>query len=205
LDNWGSNPTDFESVIAIRKIPFREKFREPEYPINDSSETYAKLLELGATRTEAYITLLSTDYQLLANTSKRHPSLRPWRWFENEIVLQAIGFGLLRPTPKECELYPQLTKYLDPDEGEVEIDDSKLRSLIFKTCGTEVGASIYNFGHTQKGSFSVSRSGSRQSGSFDGAVDFGNKNTAGGASSDPSGGWAGEIDSGDYAEEVGSD
>src|SRR5207249_6823141 len=137
----------------------------------DLSDSYAKLRELGATNTDAYISLLSTDYQMLAELSRSHPSLRPWRWFENEIVLQAIGFGLIRPTHEEFNAYPKLGKYLKQDswtEDETEVDDSGLRGSILKTGGAEIGASIYNFGLTRK-------SEARASGSFDNAVDFGNK------------------------------
>lgn len=205
LDNWGSHPSDLENVTITRgrDITFREKFREPEEPINDLSESYAKLRELGATKTEAYISLLSTDYQLLAELSRSHPSLRPWRWFENEIVLQAIGFGLIEPTAKALEQYPRLKKYLDTNawsEDDTEIDDSELRRSILKTGGAEIGASIYNFGRTRKGEFSLSGTAARRSGSFDGAIEFGKNGT----SDDPSGGWAKEIDSGDYAEDIAS-
>jgi hypothetical protein len=210
LDNWGSSPDDFESVTVTqdRKITFGEKFREPEEPINDLSETYAKLRNVGVSslvsKTDAYIHLLSTDYQMLADSFQKHPLLRPWRWFENEIVLQAIGYGLIRPTRKTFETYPQLKKYLNQDawsEDDVdEIDDSGLRGSILKTGGSEIGASIYNFGLTRKDQ-------PRMSGSFDNAVDFGNKNRTTGAapSVDSSGGLAGEIDSGDYAEEIASE
>lgn len=207
LDNWGSSPDDFESVTVTRdrEITFREKFREPEEPINDLSETYAKLRNVGVSslvsKTDAYIHLLSTDYQMLADSFQKHPLLRPWRWFENEIVLQAVGFGLIRPTRKTVETYPQLKKYLNQDawsdDDLDEIDDSDLRRSVLKTGGSEIGASIYNFGLTRKDQ-------PRMSGSFDGAVDFGNKNRTTGAnpSNDSPGGFAGEIDSGDYAEEI---
>jgi len=201
LDNWGSQPSDFENVTITRdrEITFREKVREPEEPINDLSESYAKLREVGATKTEAYISLLSTDYQMLAELSESHPSLRPWRWFENEIVLQAIGFRLILPTAKALERYPRLKKYLDASawsKDEVEIDDSDLHDSILKTGGAEIGASIYNFGVTRDGR-------PRLSGSFDDAIKFGSK--SGTATDNPSGGWAGEIDSGDYARDIASE
>jgi hypothetical protein len=205
LDNWGSRADDFESVTVTRnrEVTFRETFREPEEPINDMSESYAKLRKLGATNTEAYISLLSTDYQMLYKLSQNHPSLRPWRRFENEIVLQAIGFRLIRPTSKEFEAYPRLKKYLneESENTDVEVEHSEEERRIRKTGGAEIGASIYNFGVDRKGR-------PRLHGSFDNAVNFGNKNrTTNGAtpSDDPSGGWAGHIDSGDYAEDTASE
>jgi hypothetical protein len=199
LDNWGSHPSDLENVTVTkdREIAFKEKFRETEQPINDLSDSYAKLLELHVTKTEAYISLLSTDYQMLADLSGSHPSLRPWRWFENEIVLQAIGFGLIRPTSKAFDTYPQLKKYLESEPEDDEIDDSALHGLILKTGGAEIGASIYDFGRDR-------RDQSRVSGSFDNTVDFANKNRTP-ADAPTASAWAGEIDSGDYAEDVASE
>jgi hypothetical protein len=199
LDNWGSHPSDIENVTITsdREITFRDKFREPEEPINDLSDSYAKLRELGTTNTDTYISLLSTDYQMLVELSESHPSLRPWRWFENEIVLQAIGFGLIRPTRKEFEKYPQLKKYLNQGawSEDDEIDDPELRGSIDKTGGAEIGAFILNFGLTRKGQ-------PRMSGSFDNAIAHGKKRGAAAPKQDSSGGLAGEIDSGDYAEEI---
>ena len=137
---------------------------------------------------------------MLAELSKSHPSLRPWGWFENEIVLQAIGFGLIHPTAKALELYPQLKKYLDASawsEDDIEIDDSELHGSILKTGGAEIGASIYNFGVTRNGR-------PRLSGSFDNAVAYSKKGAAA-PEQGSSGGWAGEIDSGNYAEDVASE
>jgi hypothetical protein len=204
LDNWGSSPDDFESVTVTinRDITFQEKFREPDQPINDLSESYAKLRELGATNTEAYISLLSTNYQMLAELSRSHPSLRPWRWFENEIVLQAIGYGLIRPTRKEFETYPQLKKYLSQGaslaDEDTEIDHSEEERWILKTGGAGIGASILNFGVTRKGQ-------PRMSGSFDNAIAHSKSRGPAAQEQASSSGWAGDIDSGEYVEDATSE
>jgi hypothetical protein len=71
---------------------------------------------------------------------------RGWKKFENEIVLQAIGYELFRPPAKWFELIPALKFYLTRDFAPVddpEQDDPE-HALIIKTGGAQLGGGIYS-------------------------------------------------------------
>jgi hypothetical protein len=192
LTKWGERDDDWEfisCVIPPRIVYFREQFKAPGEvratnaerasmfykpvirEIRDQSDAYAQLRERGNTITECYISLFSTQYEALQGFSRRFremPSIDAWSRFENAVLLQAIGYGILDFTVSDPTLQLKLGSAVtvampsgkfDP----VEIDDAPLHSLILKTGGGEIGASIYAFG------------GKRTSGDFDNTIAYGNK------------------------------
>lgn len=200
LANWGSSPDDYDHVetAETREVPviFKEKFKEPEDEIKDTSEEYNQLRLLRVSKTDAYISLLSSvKYEGLKSLCRRHPLLSAWRYFENEIVLQAIGWKLIHPTKHAFLKYPELNKCLSPSDEEDEyVPDDTENALIIKTGGAQIGASIYGGGTTWGGK-------QRSVTSFDKTVAYGNKD-AGEAAGQfaPPGEFFGDVDSGDFAE-----
>jgi len=221
LARWGESDGDWEfisCVIPPRIVYFREQFKIPGEvratnaerasmfyepvirEIRDQSDAYAQLRERGNTITECYISLFSTQYEVLQGFSRRFremPSIDAWRYFENAVLLQAIGYGVLDFTVSDPTLQLKLGSAVtvatpsgkfDP----VEIDDAPLHSLILKTGGGEIGASIYAFG------------GRHTSGNFDHTIDYGNKDKreydAPGSKS-----FYGGMDSGDCGERGGDE
>ncbi len=92
------------------------------------------------------------QYDLLKEVSRRlrqFPVLDEWRYFENEIVLQAIGFRLVRPMKQAFAEYPQLTKYLNGAPIDDPEQDDPENKLILKTGGAQIGSGIY--GSNQRG------------------------------------------------------
>jgi len=142
--NWGSSPDDFEVMAATEDVTvkFEEKFK---FGHEDSLPTHT---------IDGYVTLLG-QYDLLKDVSRRlhrFPVLDEWRYFENEIVLQAIGFGLYRPTKQTFVEYPQLRKYLNGAPGDDSEDEAKRyrateEDFIIKTGGAQIGGSIRSGGH----------------------------------------------------------
>lgn len=146
--NWGSSPDDFEMVSASEDVvvKFRDKFVFREA----NKEEYAPTHTI-----DGYIAFLD-QYDLLKDVSRRlrqFPVLDEWRYFENEIVLQAIGFGVYRPTKQAFTEYPQLRKYMDgapvedPEQDDHENVDDREDALILKTGGAQIGGSIHSGGH----------------------------------------------------------
>ena len=97
------------------------------------------------------------------------PSLDSWRYLENEIVRQAIAWGLVKPTKAAIERYPDLRGTVC--EADYAQDDTE-NALILKTGGAQIGASVYNYGTNASGS-------TRLSGNFDNTVAHGNKDGRG--------------------------
>jgi len=90
LAAWGTNPDDYETITTTEDVAvkFGEKFKFG----HEDSEPDQNI--------DGYLALLE-EYDLLKDVSRRlhqFPTLDTWRYFENEIVLQAIGFRLVRPT-----------------------------------------------------------------------------------------------------------
>jgi hypothetical protein len=206
LAKWGSSPDDYDNVEAVetQELPvmFKEKFKEPQDEIKDISEEYRELLQRRVSKIDSYITLLSLPkYEGLQTLCRRHPLMAAWRYFENEIVFQAVGFGLIQPTKEALSKYPELLRYtanngtlVDTYEDNRRVEDDPEHALILKTGGAQIGASIYNFGRSWSGR-------PRQSGSFDNTVAYGNKDTKGLTEGfTPPGDFFPEVDSGDFSE-----
>jgi hypothetical protein len=161
--NWGKSDADFELVTVTTDGPvsFEAKFTLPPHFDEDhpgqSLETY-----------EAF--LRSNDLLMdFAARLRGWLSLDSWRYLENEILRQAIAWGLVKPTKAAVEKYPDLRGTVS--EADYAQDDTE-NALILKTGGAEIGASIYNFGTNASGS-------TRLSGNFDNTVAFGNKDGRG--------------------------
>jgi hypothetical protein len=138
--NWGSNPNDFDTMAATEDVTvkFGEKFT---FGHEDEDLVPERTLE-------GYLALLDGN-DILKDVSRRlhqFPTLDSWRYFENEIVLQAIGFRLVRPTKQAFAEYPQLRKYLNGAVADPDQDDPE-NKLILKTGGAEIGGSIHSGGH----------------------------------------------------------
>ena len=197
LETWGARSEDYEKVGTTIQVgvTFRERFKEPTEPIKDESVAYSNLKLLGVTPTNSYVSLLSTEYEALRMLSRSHLLLRPWRRFENEVIRQAVAFGLLRPTEEQLRAHPSLKLPEESDVDEVDTDHPEEESLILKTGGAQIGASIYGSGYN------------RRQGSFDNAIAFGNKDKGGEASGDTgnkSEGWSSDVHSDDYGDESSS-
>lgn len=196
LETWGSRPDDYERVATQIKVSvtFRERFKEPADEIKDTSLPYSELKLRNVLMTDAYISLLSTEYEGLRMLSRAHSLLRPWRKFENEVIRQAVSFGLIHPTEEQLQAHPSLKRPPGEDD-ETETDYSGEEALIAKTGGAAIGASIYGYG------------GNRQSGSFDNTIAYGNKDKGGDGNGNDSrsGTWSSDIDSGDHGEDPVSD
>jgi hypothetical protein len=165
-----------EKVIVIFRDKFELSKRYLEDRPDDSVENYFAML---------------TEYSLLKDESRRFrnfPAVDRWRYFENEIIFQAIRWGLVRPTNETIKKYPVLDR---SDSGRPEHDDSDLENqLIIKTGGAEIGASIYGAGTTWNGK-------KRGLSSFDNPVIHRGSDSGAGI---PSGDFYG-IDSGDFGAE----
>jgi hypothetical protein len=163
--NWGKSDADFESVTVTvdGHVSFEDKFILPPHFGDDhpgqSLETY-----------EAF--LRSNDILMdFAARIRQWLSVDSWRYLENEIVRQAIAWKLVRPTKAAVEKYPDLLRGTVWSEEDYAQDDTE-NSLILKTGGAQIGASIYNFGKNASGS-------TRLSGNFDNTVAYGNKDGRG--------------------------
>jgi hypothetical protein len=142
--SWGSSPDDFELVSTTENasIKFRDKF-----VYRDATSTHD--IDNNIAVLDSYIAFLN-QYDLLKDVSRRlrqFPELDVWRYFENEIVLRAIGYGLYRPTKQTFAEYPQLTKYLNGAPVDDSEQDDPENKLILKTGGAQIGGSIYSAGH----------------------------------------------------------
>jgi len=182
LSEWGSSPDDYEiaptKVIEV-PVTLRERFRAHEDD-DFSLDKYSELMGLDA------------------GTWAIHdkPTWAKIRRFENEILLQAIGWRLVRPTKQAALRYPELNKYVDDKsrDDEVESDDGPMNALIIKTGGAEIGATIYNGGTTWDGK-------PRAFGNFDNVLAYKKKDTGeSGGQLPPPGEFFGNVDSGDFAE-----
>jgi len=178
--NWGKSDADFELVTVTTDGPvsFEAKFTLP--PHFDEDHPGQSL--------ETYETFLRSNDILMdfAARIRQWPEVDSWRYLENEIVRQAIAWGLVKPTKAAIEKYPDLRGTVSDEDY---AQDNAENALILKTGGAEIGASIYNFGKNASGS-------TRLSGSFDNTVAFGNKDGRGvhGEARTGSDSWVGDDD-----------
>jgi|SRR5579859_2373217 len=186
---WGSSPDDFETVTTVEDVPV--KFGE-KFTFSDKHKTI-----------DGYVALLD-EYDMLKDASRRlqkFSTLDQWRYFENEIVLQAVGYRLVRLTKHTFKEYPQLTEYLNgpPVDDEPEQDETE-NKLILKTKGAQIGGGIY--GSNAKGATRI-----KTFEKYDKNRRRGNQDSA--ASDEYGGGkpdnWFGDLDSGDLDERVGDE
>jgi hypothetical protein len=179
--NWGKSKTDYElvAVTVDGPVSFETKFTLPPPIAEDhpgqSLETYEVFLRSND---------LLMDY---AARLRQWLEVDSWRYLENEIVIQAIAWKLVRPSKAALDKYPDLQRGARSDQDYVQ-DDTE-NALILKTGGAEIGASIYNFGKNASGSV-------RHSGSFDNTVAYGNKDGKGahGEAGTGSETWTGDDD-----------
>jgi hypothetical protein len=182
LANWGAHPEDYDVMTTTEDVvvTFEEKF--------ELSKRY--LEDQPSDDIDHYLVVLS-EHDLLKDLSRRfrnYPTLDQWRYLENEIIFQAIRWGLIRPTKDALIKYPRLRLGRTDEPEEIAQDDTE-NALILKTGGAQIGASIYNFGY------------GRRSGSFDNTVAHGNKDTRGLTEGfTPPGEFFPEVDSGDFGE-----
>jgi hypothetical protein len=147
LANWGSNPDDYElkPVTQQREIPvlFADKFKLP------AAEKFRGQLPPG------YTYGVGAYRQLVYSYGETESVFSGWKQFENEIILQATGWGLIRPSKKLLAAHPSFGAYLvadKPGRGESNHDDAE-NALIIKTGGAQIGGGIYGSKNTKLKSF----------------------------------------------------
>jgi hypothetical protein len=184
LDTWGSRPEDYETVADTEEVVVTlwDKFELSKRYLEDRPDDSI----------ERYLAVLS-EYGVLRDESRRFrdfPVIDRWRYLENEIIFQAIRWGLVRPTEQTIKKYPVLDR---STSGRPErFHDDPENALIIKTGGASIGASIYSAGMTWSGR-------KRSLSDFDNPVEHG-KRDSGSVVSAPGGEFYGEIDSGDFGE-----
>jgi hypothetical protein len=186
---WSSNPDDYVSMSAIdgnSPVLFRDRFKT-----NDDDHDI-----------ESYIAFLN-QYSMLTDSSRRFQrfaEVDDWRYFENELVLQGIGWRLIRPSKLFFVKYPQLAKYLHDapvaDDGEDEPDETE-NVLIIKTKGAQIGGEITSAGHRG--------GGQRPLESFDKTKRYGGQRRGGDYGGEKSDNVYGGLDSGDLDERGGDE
>jgi uncharacterized protein YbaR (Trm112 family) len=140
LAQWGQSPDDYEVVQVEQQVPvlFRDRFRAPVDFNGD--------LPLGHDYgIDGYV-------QLVYKYDGAESIFKGWKKFENEIILQAIGWELIRPSTKLLKTHPSLGQYLPqrgryllPQSDTPEADETE-NALIIKTGGAAIGGGIYGNG-----------------------------------------------------------
>jgi hypothetical protein len=138
LAAWGA-PSDYESVATTEDGPirFEDKF-EFRRPADDGGR-----LTVGDYRrvVDMYDFVLKDASQRI----RSYPVIDRWRYFENEIVLQGIGRGIIRPSEQVLAEHPWLSKIGPPvdADGDDPAQDDAENALIIKTGGAQIGGGIY--------------------------------------------------------------
>jgi hypothetical protein len=186
LDKWGDNPLDYEVKSVETQVPvlFRTKFVPPldfEGPLPDG-------YDYGV---DAYVQMVY-HYD---GTTDGLSVFKPWLKFENEIVLQGIRWGLIRPSAKLLKAHPSLevgpsAKFQDVGtQDDIEADETE-NVLIAKTGGAAIGGGVYG------------GKGTRGLDSFDTFRPYKGGGQYGGGKPDN---WLGGLDSGDLGERAGDE
>jgi hypothetical protein len=121
LTKWGESDNDWERIscaIPSRTIYFREQLKPPKDEIKDKSEAYLQLKQLRNSVTECYISLFSTQYELMQGFSRRFreiPSIDAWKHFENAVLVQAIGYKIFNCPLSDPTLRLELGFALDKE------------------------------------------------------------------------------------------
>jgi hypothetical protein len=163
LDKWGSSPEDFDEVPVtvertITTCTFAEKFIPPDGFDGMLPAGYQYGVEAYRQWVYAY------DQNNL--TDSKSAVWSGWKQFENEIILQAIGWSLVRPSKKLFATHPSLRCYLPDHSADDESDGAEESALIVKTGGAQINGSVYSFGTT-------STDKPRSSGDFDKTIAYG--------------------------------
>jgi hypothetical protein len=138
LASWGSLPEDFETVTTSEDVvvTFRDKFElSKRYLENHPDDSI-----------EHFIAVLS-EYDLLKDISRRlqnYPAIDRWRYLENEIIFQAIRWGLVQPAERIIKKYPWLDQVPSgrPEHYENDFEER----MAIKTEGASIGGRIYSSG-----------------------------------------------------------
>jgi hypothetical protein len=197
LATWGSRPEDYETVPETEEVvvTFRDKVKLSKRYLEDHPDDHPKGRDHADIFPEdaiinSYLGMLS-EFGILRDESRRFrdfPAIDRWRHLENEIILQAVRWGLVQPTEEAIKKHPRLGQgTAEPEHPE---KDDPENQLIIKTGGSSIGASIYGAGTTWDGR-------QRQLSSFDNPVAHGNKDS-GSRVAVPGGEFYSEIDSGDF-------
>jgi hypothetical protein len=181
IDTWGLRDEDYEEQYprVVREYPilFRDKFIPPD------RDEFKGILPpgygYGADGYAQIVHEVGGEYR----TSGEDKLFRHWRQFENELVLQVIGWGLIQPSPALLKKHPTLTTYIDRDaaamtaEPEAESADNAENALILKTGGAQIGGQVYSAGTRWNGR-------QRSLSSFDGPIGRGSRESVGGTGDD---------------------
>jgi hypothetical protein len=181
LKEWADNPANYDSILktvyVVQSLRARIDLRMlEEHDIKQFED------EKEVVSVDKYLDILSNG---LLFPDRR--TWRKWEEFENEIVIEAIRWGLIK---FEKDLPQNTTAEYQPEDT-VAQDNAEI-ALIVKTGGSQIGASIYGGGTTWSGK-------PRASGNFDKTLEFGNKDK-GQSGSGAGGEFFAEIDSSDFGE-----
>jgi hypothetical protein len=113
LENWGLNPDDSESRFPTHEVPvpFGDEFIAPDQEDFEGKLPKGHEYGVGAYRQMVYQYGNSADTKIW----------RGWKKFENEIVLQAIRHGLIRPPKRLAQILSLTTEAWAEDDDTVEI------------------------------------------------------------------------------------
>jgi hypothetical protein len=179
IDTWGRDEDyDEQYPRVLREYPilFRDKFVPPDR--DEFKGILPPGYEYGANGYAQVVHEFGGEYR----TSGEDKLFRHWRQFENELVLQAIGWGLIQPSRALLKKHPTLTAYIDKDaaamnaDPEAESDDTE-NALILKTGGAQIGGQVYSAGKRWNGR-------QRSLSSFDGPIGRGTREKVDGSEND---------------------
>ena len=152
LANWKDDPANYDEEYprTTRHYPIRlrDKFRVPP------KEEFKGTLPLG------HEYGLAGYAQLVHEWGNGVDSLfKFWRQLENEIVLNCIGWSLIRPSKALCKKHPTLMAYMHPDafkdekdsDNESHNDHEEERIYILKTGGASIGGQVYGGARSRSG------------------------------------------------------
>jgi hypothetical protein len=156
LADWGKHPLDTttEYVRTERRIEeyFSDLFRAPRY-----HGGFLGLVPVGYSYDE---NPCGAYRQLVFEHGADEKAFKWWGQFENQIVMQGIGLGVV-PIPSKEMLrdHPDLARYLsdetsrslDNDEEEIEVNRDAENRHTLKVGGADIGGQIHGAGWTRDG------------------------------------------------------
>jgi hypothetical protein len=156
LADWGKHPLDTttEYVRTERRISeyFSDLFRAPRY-----HGGFLGLVPVGYSYDE---NPCGAYRQLVFERGADEKAFKWWGEFENQIVMQGIGLGvvpipskeILRGHPKlACYLSDETSRRLDNEEEEIEVDHAAETQHTLKVGGADIGGQVYGAGWTREG------------------------------------------------------
>jgi hypothetical protein len=152
LSHWGESESDYEtmSVSVNAPVTFKQKFiPPPNFDVYEIEQEYEHLL--GNSWHKRWNFDDGSPLDVYEALSRSNNLTKSWKAFEDELVLQLVGYGLVPVMAETLKQHPELVQYLkempsadDDDDGDV--DDSAELELISKTGGAHIGGGVYGEG-----------------------------------------------------------